>query len=91
MCVCVVVLQIEKRGMREENERLSEEIGRSRRPLAGRAGTEAELALKRKEVSSLQRELQSAREERERVEREAGGARRELEKERERIAELENK
>ena len=86
-----VVLQIEKRGVKEENERLSEEIERSRRPSAGRAGTEAELALKRKEVSSLQRELKSGREERGRMEREAGEARRELEKERGKIAELENK
>ena len=77
--------------MKEENERLSEELERVRRPSAGRAGAEAELALKRKELSSLQREVQTVREERERGEREAGETRRELEKEREKVSDLENK
>lgn len=77
--------------MKEESERLSEEVERVRRPSAGRAGTESELALKRKELVTLQKELQTAREERDRLEREAGEARRELERERERSAELEKK
>ena len=89
--VCCVCLQLEKTAMREENERLSGELERGRRPSAGRAGVESELALKRKELVSAQRDLQTAREEREMSEREAGEARRELEREKERSAELESK
>ena len=89
-CACVSQ-QIEKTAMSEDNQKLSEELERVRRPSAGRAGVEAEVALKRKELSSAQRELQSVREEKERAEREAGEVRRELERENEKVAELESK
>lgn len=77
--------------MKEEKESLQIDLERVRKPSTGRAGVEADLALKRKELSSTQRELQNTRDEKEKIERENQGIREELKKERERASELQTK
>ena len=63
-------------------------LERERKPSTGRASVEAELALKRRELSSVQREVQGVREEKE---REVAEVRRDLEREKERNTGLEKR
>ena len=77
--------------MNEENEQLSRELERERKPSTGRVGVETELTQKRKDLSAAERELQTLQEVRNKIQREAEEMRKELEKERGRNSELEKK
>ena len=77
--------------MEEENERLSLELEKERRPSTGRSNTEAQLTQKKRELASAQREVRALREAKEGAEEKVGEVRGELEREKERVAELEAK
>ena len=82
-------MQREKRAVQEENERVSLELVRERKPSSGRMGIESELAQRKRELSTAQRELHELRDEKEKAGRETEEVRRELEREREKNKELE--
>lgn len=96
MCVCsyiltVPLLQMEKKVLEEENERVTLELERERKPSTGRSGVEAELSQKKKELLVVQREVQTLRGDKERLEKDMAEGRKELDKEKEKNAELEKK
>lgn len=82
---------MEKKALEEENERVTLELERERKPSTGRSSVEAELSQKRKELLAAQREMQALRDNKERLEKDVTETRRELDKEKEKNAEIEKK
>lgn len=82
---------MEKKVLEEENDRLTLELERERKPSTGRSGVDAELTQRKRELLLAQREVQTLRGDKERLEKDMAAGRKELEKEKEKNAELERK
>ena len=84
-------MQLEKAALMEEKEKLDLEVNRERKPSAGRLTVEAELAQRKRALSSAQRDLRQSKDVKEKLEKDLVEVKEALQKEKERSIQLEER